>query len=46
MWETLRAELADEAAAQGSLLADLAKAEACEMMGEDKRAVAFRERHL
>ena len=45
-WETLRAELADQAAAQVSLLVDIGRAEACEMMGEDRRATAFRERHL
>jgi len=45
-WETLRAELKDEVSVHVSSLVDAARAEVCEMMGEDKRAVAFRERHL
>jgi hypothetical protein len=45
-WETLRDEVADEVASQVSLFVDLAKAEACQMMGEDQRALAFAERHM
>jgi hypothetical protein len=45
-WEALRDELADEVAAEVSLLVDVARAEACGMMGEDQRALAFAERHL
>jgi hypothetical protein len=45
-WETLCAELADHVAARVSLLVDVARAEACQMMGEDQRALAFAERHL
>jgi hypothetical protein len=32
--------------AQANLLVDMARAEACEMMGEHKRALAFAERHV
>jgi len=45
-WETLRAEVADDVDAHVRLLVDGARAEACEMMGERKRALAFVERHL
>jgi hypothetical protein len=45
-WATLRDELKDEASAQVSLLVDVARAEACEMVGDRKRAVAYTERHL
>jgi hypothetical protein len=45
-WVDPGKELADEVAAQVSLLVDLARAEACQMMCEDQRAVAFAERHL
>ena len=42
---TLRTELREEAVARVKLFVDIARAEACEMVGEDKRAVAYRERH-
>jgi hypothetical protein len=45
-WETLRAEFQDETARRVRELVDVARAEACDMMGEEKRAQAFRERHL
>jgi hypothetical protein len=45
-WETLCAQVADDVAAQVSLLVDVARAEACEMMGERQRALWFAERHL
>jgi hypothetical protein len=45
-WADLCDEKADAAASQVSVLVDVARAEACEMMGEDQRALAFAERHL
>jgi hypothetical protein len=45
-WDDLCRELANEVAAQVSLLVDMARAEACEMMGERSRALGFAERHL
>jgi len=45
-WETIRAAMADAVADYVSLLVDVARAEACEMMGEHKRVLAFAERHL
>ena len=45
-WETVRAEMNDEIASRVKVLVDVGRAEACEMMGETRRAQAFRERHL
>jgi hypothetical protein len=44
-WATLAEELQEQVDARVKLLLDLARAEACEMLGEDRRARAFRERH-
>jgi len=45
-WETVHAEMQDEIATRVSTVVDVGRAEACDMMGETRRAQAFRERHL
>jgi hypothetical protein len=44
--EAIKAGTMAAAEAHASLLVDMARAEACEMMGERQRALAFAERHL
>ena len=43
--DAVRRVARQSAQAQANLLVDMARAEACEMMGEHKRALAFAERH-
>ena len=45
-WETLRTELKEDIAARVRLLVDVGRAEACEIVGDARRAAAYRERHL
>jgi hypothetical protein len=44
--EAIRVSVQSAAESHASLLVDMARAEACEMMGERKQALAFAERHL
>ena len=44
--DAVRERAQPSAEAHATLLVDMARAEACEMMGEHKRVLAFAERHL